>query len=97
MSNEMHVKITYRNARLEPVVTQLYSLDDYTSMLKNDLHKIITDIEDTFYVACGNKHKDEWPDEVWAGFMRIKHKLLDKAGDIGRIPENIVFGDPECL
>ena len=89
----LNVKITYRNSKLEPVSTQLYDLKDYTDMLRNDLLKVITDIEDGLYIATGNKTKDEWPDEVWGGFTRIKHKLLDKAGAIGRLPENIVEGD----
>lgn len=98
MNNNLTVKVTYRNARMEPVDTRLYSLEDYTAMLKNDIQKVITDIEDAFYIASGNKHKDEWPDEVWGSFIRIKHKLLDKAGDIGRIPDNIVYtgGNKTC-
>lgn len=90
MQSNLMVKVTYRNARLEPVSTQLYALEDYTDMLRNDLLKIISDMEDSFYIACGNKHRDEWPDELWSSFTRIKHKILDKAGDIGRLPDNIV-------
>jgi len=30
-------------------------------------------------------------------FNRIKHKLLDKAGDIGRLPQNIVLRTSEPL
>lgn len=90
MEKELNVKITYRNQKLEPVSTQLYTLEDYTGMLRNDLIKIISDIEDGFYAACGNKCRDEWPDDVWASFVRIKHKILDKAGDLQRLPSNIV-------
>lgn len=90
MRSDLNVKVTYRNSKLEPVSTQLYSFDDYTDMLRNDLLKIITDVEDAFYIASGNKHRDEWPDDLWGSFTRIKHKILDKAGDIGRLPSNIV-------
>ena len=90
MKKNLNVKITYRNSRLEPVNTQLYSLSDYTGMLRSDILKVITDIEDAFYVATGNKHRDEWPDDVWSVFARVKHKLLDKANDIGRIPDSLV-------
>jgi len=90
MRSDLGVKVTYRNAKLEPVSTQLYSLGDYTDMMRNDLLKVISDIEDAFYIACGNKHRDEWPDELWGAFTRIKHKILDKAGDIGRLPDNLV-------
>jgi len=41
------------------------------------------------YAMNGNKQKADWSDESWSAFCRIKHKLLDKAGDIGRLPETI--------
>lgn len=90
MRKDLHVKITYRNQKREPVSTQLYSLEDYTNMQRNDLIRIISDIEGGYYAACGNKGRDEWPDDVWSSFIHIKHKILDKAGDIQRLPENIV-------
>lgn len=90
MDKNLNVKITYRNSKLEPINTQMYSLKDYTDMMRNDLLRVITDIEDAFYIATGNKSKDEWSDEVWGSFTRIKHKLLDKAGDIGRLTNNLV-------
>lgn len=58
-------------------------------MIRADLLRQITDVEDMVYQANGNKPKEEWSDESWSAFCRIKHKLLDKAGDIGRQPENI--------
>lgn len=58
-------------------------------MVRADLLRLITDVEDLVYQANGNKPKDEWTDESWAAFCRIKHKLLDKAGDIGRLPDNL--------
>ena len=58
-------------------------------MIRADLLRQITDVEDMVYQANGNKPKEEWSDESWSTFCRIKHKLLDKAGDIGRLPENI--------
>ncbi len=57
-------------------------------MVRADLLRLITDVEDLVYQANGNKPKNEWTDESWAAFCRIKHKLLDKAGDIGRLPDN---------
>lgn len=59
-------------------------------MLRADLLRLVTDVEDLAYLACDNRDKSEWPDDIWAAFCKIKHKLLDKAGDIGRLPENIM-------
>lgn len=89
MEKELGVKIIYRNSRMEPTNEEVYSLTEYTEMLRADLLRMITDIEDTMYAVNGNRQKSEWSDETWAAFCRIKHKLLDKAGDIGRLPQTI--------
>lgn len=57
-------------------------------MIRTDLLRLITDVEDMAYHANDNKPKEEWTDESWSTFCKIKHKLLDKAGDIGRLPDN---------
>lgn len=63
-------------------------------MIRADLLRVITDVEDLVYLLNDNKPKNEWNDESWAAFCRIKHKLLDKAGDVGRLPDNM-FHIPE--
>jgi hypothetical protein len=72
-----------------------YPLKDYTDMLSLDLKRIITDIEDLVYMATGSKSKADWPESELLAFEKIKHKILDKAGEIGRLPENI-FNADEC-
>lgn len=91
MSN-LKVHVTYRNADMRPVSDFMYSLEEYTGMLRNDLVRMITDIEDLVYCAADNKPRDEWDDETWSRFSRLRHKLLDKAGDVARLPECIVQG-----
>ena len=83
------VRVVYRDASLKPVYTKNYTLNEYTDMLKNDLLRLVTDLEDLCYVMSGNKPKDDWSDRLWVGFSNIKHKLLDKANDIGRLPSNL--------
>lgn len=90
-SDNICVKVTYRNKDLNPTYSRVYSIEEYTDMLKTDLLKLITDVENLCYVANDNKPKEEWSDETFSGFCLIKHKLLDKAGDVGRIPENIIY------
>lgn len=94
MDKQLSVKVTYRNERLEPVYEKTYSLTDYTDMLRIDLLRLITDVEEMAYELNGNKPKEQWSDETWGLFCRIKHKLLDKAGDIGRLPSNLCSDDP---
>lgn len=91
------VKVVYRNKEMEPVYTKTYSLDEYVDMVKTDLLRLVTDVEDLCYAANNNKPKEEWSDKTFSAFNKIKHKLLDKAGDIGRLPDNITELKTESL
>lgn len=55
---------------------------------------MITDVESLVYQLTG-KPREQWDDETWSTFTRIRHKLLDKAGEIGRLPENILPAQAE--
>ena len=88
MDDKYFVHVVYKNGRQEVVQDVNYELRDYTDMLRADLLRVITNIEDLVYEANNQRPKEEWPDNVWSGFCRIKHKLLDKAGEIGRLPDN---------
>lgn len=90
MRKEYEVNVTYKNDALETVLDKTYTLKEYSDMLRADLLRIITDIEDLIYEMNDNKPKNEWSDLSWASFCKIKHKLLDKAGAIGRLPDNII-------
>lgn len=94
---KLGVVVVYRNKDMEPVYSKTYSLEEYTDMLRADLLRLITDVEDLCYSANRNKAKEEWSDETFAAFNKIKHKLLDKAGDIGRLPTNITELTTESL
>ena len=89
---EPKVHIVYRNSKLQPVADELYDLTEYALMVKNDLVRLITDIEDLTYAATNGLPKSEWEDSIWAKFSVIKHKLLDKAGEMQRLPANLVYG-----
>ena len=91
------VQIVYRNKNMEPVYSKTYTLEEYTEMLKADLLRLVTDVEDLCYAANANKPKEEWSDATFSAFNKIKHKLLDKAGDIGRLPGNITELTTESL
>lgn len=84
MNRDFVVPVVYRNERQEPIYSKVYSLEEYTAMIRADLLRLISDVEDMAYEANDNKSKSEWSDSTWAAFCRIKHKQLDKAGEIGR-------------
>ena len=87
--DSLGVKITYRNEKLEPVYERTYSLQEYADMVRMDLLRLITDVEELVYEMNDGKPREEWTDQSKAIFCKVKHKLLDKAGDIGRLPQNI--------
>ncbi len=88
--DELKVKVVYRDRDLNPTSEKTYLLRDYTDMLKMDILRAVTDVEDLVYITNGNKPKEEWSDDTWTAFQRIRHKLLDKAGSIGRLPNDII-------
>lgn len=79
---------------MQPTYSKVYSLCEYTESLCSDLQHIISDVEDLCYAANQNKAREEWSDETFSAFCKIKHKLLDKAGEIRRIPENLTVKEP---
>lgn len=93
--NDLRVMIEYKNSKHETVDMHEYTVDDYTSMVRFDLLRIISDVENLVYLLNHNQPKEDWSDDVWQSFCGIKHKLLDKANDIGRLPNTLkkVSGD----
>lgn len=94
---EICVKITYRDKDLQPTYTKTYSLGEYADNMRADLQGLVGEVETLGYIANGNKPKEDWSDESFSLFNRIKHKLLDKAGEIGRLTSNIVLKSSEPL
>lgn len=91
----LKAEVVYRNKQLEPITKCVYPLADYACMLSMDLKRIITDIEDLIYTMNDNLPKDEWGDCEIASFAKIRSKILDKAGEIARLPEVIFDADAD--
>ena len=89
MLNDYTVNIVYKNRSLENVSQKNYSLVDYCQEQKLNLMHVITDVENAFYALQGDKSKDEWPIEAMQTFQMIRHKLLDSANSIVRLPQNL--------
>lgn len=89
--SDFKVKINYKNKDLETIVEKEYEFIDYTEMLSLELKRILMDIEDSFYYVSGNKQKEEWSPELTERFKKIRHKILDNANAIKRLPENLSF------
>jgi len=89
-TQEIIVKVIYRDKDLNPTYTRTYTLPEYVDSLRSDLQGLVGEVETLGYLANNNKPKEEWSDASFAAFTRIKHKLLDKAGEIGRLPSNMM-------
>lgn len=91
MLNDYTVNIVYKNRTLEPVSQKAYALTDYCQEQKLHLMHTIADVENAFYTMQGNKSKDDWDAETMASFQHIRHKLLDAANSIERLPKNLHY------
>lgn len=85
------VKIEYKNKNLETVVEKEYDFVQYSEMLNLELKRIIMDIEEAFYAFSGNKQKKDWDPEMTERFKKIRHKILDQANAILRLPNNLSY------
>ena len=91
MLNDYTVNITYKNRTLEPVNQKSYPFADYCQEQKLHLMHIIADVENAFYDMQGNKSKEDWDERTMASFQHIRHKLLDAANGIERLPRNLFY------
>lgn len=93
MVEDYKVKITYRNRSLENVSQRVIPLTDYCKEQKQMLMRIIADVENAFYALQNYKSKSEWPEEAINAFQKIRHKILDSANNVERMPQNIFYKD----
>ena len=89
--SDFTVTIEYKNKDMETVVEKEYDFISYTEMLNLEIKRLIMDIEDAFYVFSGNKQKQDWTPEMKERFDKIRHKMLDQANAIKRLPQNLSY------
>ena len=89
--SDWKVKIEYKNKNLETVVEKEYDFISYTEMLNVELMRLIMEVEDAFYAFSGNKQKEDWDPEMMERFKKIRHKMLDEANAIKRLPQNLTY------
>lgn len=89
MLNDYTVNIVYKNKSLESVNQKSYPFVDYCQEQKLNLMHVITDVENAFYALQEDKSKEEWAPDTVEMFQRIRHKLLDAANSVVRLPQNL--------
>ena len=93
--NDFKVNIEYKDKKLQTINERTYEFAEYTEMIQLELMRVIMDIEDAFY-QMQNKPKEEWDKDIFASFQKIRHKLLDQANAIKRLPSTLNFRGIPC-
>lgn len=96
MNKDFTVTIDYRNRDLQTINQRTWSFKEYTNMLSLELKRIIMDVEDAFYEFNNGKQKEEWDPQVLNDFQKIRHKLLDQANSIERLPQTLCYKGISC-
>lgn len=79
----MRIKIEYKNKDLEIVGYDYFEFDLYLQKMSQDVIGVLSDIE-----KCLDSHNADYNNDN--AFRYIRHKLLDIAGALKRLPDNIV-------
>ncbi len=96
MNKDFTVQIDYMNRNMDHVDRKQYLFNEYTGMLELEIKRLILDVEDAFYKLEDDKQKDEWSAEAKQSFGRIRHKLLDIANAVGRLPKTLHYKGVSC-
>ena len=96
MNKDFTVKIDYLNKNMEQINQKTYAFQEYTNMLELEIKRMILDVEDAFYKLEEGKQKADWSQETQQSFNKIRHKLLDVANSVGRLPKTLHYKGVSC-
>ena len=96
MDNDFTVLVEFKNRDLEKVGERAYTFNEYADMIDLELKRIIMDVEDMFYDIEDGKPQDEWSEKNHARFQKIRHKLLDQANAVKRLPSHLRYRGVPC-
>lgn len=89
MENDFTVTVNYYSRADQNFVAHSYGFKEYTEMLKLELMRILTDVEDAFYRFNDERPPEEWDEKSSKEFAHIRRKILDQANAIARLPETM--------
>lgn len=89
--NDFVVKVEYMNKNMETVIEKEYPFVQYAELISNELTAVITDVENAFYAFENGEQKENWTPENLQRFKEIRHKLLDHANAIRRLPRTLSY------
>ena len=91
MDKDFTVLIEYKNRELERVGERSFYFSEYLDIVDLELKRILMDVEDAFYRFEGQQPKELWSKESVEEFQKIRHKILDQANAIKRLPETLRY------
>lgn len=91
MLNDYTVTITIKNKDMESVSERTYSLPSYCKEIKNNLARVINDVENVLYALHNQRNKEDWDPEALQKFVVIRRNLLNAANNIERLPGNLRY------
>lgn len=89
--SDLTVKIEYKNKNMETVISKEYPFIQYTELIANELTSVITDVENAFYAFEKGEQRENWSPDNLQRFKEIRHKLLDHANSIRRLPKSLQY------
>lgn len=89
--DDFTVNIVYRNKDLDEVGDRSFPVQLYCSNVKSDLMRVILDVENLIYELESYKRKEDWNNEHQQAFQHIRHRILDAANSVERLPENMRY------
>ena len=91
MKEDYTVNVVFRNKDMNVTGEKNYGLQEYCLGMKDQLLRVILDVEDAFYSMEDFNRKEEWSEEHLVRFQHLRHKILDVANSIGRMPDNLCY------
>lgn len=96
MNNDFTIQVEYLNRDMQKVGEGNFTLSEYTDLIDLELKRVIMDIEDIFYEIEEGKPQKEWSKASSRKFQKLRHKLLDQANAVKRLPSELRYKGVRC-
>ena len=87
--DRMGVHVVYRDSKGKALNSSVCPLNTYTELLRQNMIRTIGDVEDMIYETTGTQNRDEWSDSLNRAYGNVRHRLLDCAGNIERLADDL--------
>ena len=96
MNKDYTVLVEYRNRDMEKVGERSFYFQEYADLIALEIKRIILDVEDMVYRVEEQHPKANWSSENMVDFQKIRHKLLDEANSVARLPQQLRYKGKPC-